>query len=805
MLPASFNRPAPVPAAMPTPLRDRSIFEIMWSHRLLLIVLGLLGFAAGVGVWKVVPPKYQASATVYVHRPPVSGNVNPFVSRGATAGAAPAQEAVLKSAAVLDAVLAEPGIGEGPVLSKQKDPQSYLEKKLRFSVADDKETLTLRFASTDPQEAADVVNAVVRNFVKAQSRRANMTLAEALAVDPEHTPHTEATLNTDADGTFGLNVGSREMMTRLAEQQLTRLSEEVIEATLALENAEARLAAARQNRQDFDALLQLAMDQNNNVQYDSSALTQIRQIEVALGVAQTRLSAAKQVLGPQHVMQRSYQANVHTLTDQLGEARADAAENLLQSFAQSRDQARARLDHLRQRTQAAQAAADHIAQLAIEVLSPAVPPRKPAGPKLVVFAAVGLILGLGLATFIGLVREVRRIADDFEAGAVDADDAPAGWAVTSMNAGALPAPHATGWDRPAPAVSDAPALLGVIPRIAATHRLVGPGYDRAADSLHQLRAVLQAIARQQDVATIAFVSPRRGTGRTSVTIGVASSLATAGTRVLAVDADLAGRIARKQVARAAARQTDAPQRPDGNLLGLAEQSGHFARDHQDDPPHHEHHEHEHANGHAGPLGIAGFLEGQPLQDCLKTAGNDRLAFLPASSAEDRHLGVFSDRKIVELIDQATPAFDLMLFDAGPIPGSLEAFTVASVVDGVVIVVEENQDMAEYQRTIQHLRVINAKVLGVVINKAAQADTPAPAPARNGDGHAPQPEPAHDDDAPDTHDSADFAAAGSGILAASIFTDRQAGYQEQDWELTAVNDLLPNDKDLDDIKTVPSKH
>ncbi|MEM1444748.1 MAG: AAA family ATPase [Planctomycetota bacterium] len=771
------NRPA---AAMPVTVHDRSIFEIMWSVRGKLIVFAVIGLLLGVAAWLTRPSVYEATSQIYVQRPPTSGQANPFRSEGATAAGPSAQEAILRSESVLNAALVRPGIGDGPVLTKERDPVAFLAKEVDIAVSEDKETLTLSFASTDPQEAADVLNAIVDEFIIAQSRRANLLINDAiespeaqLSAEEQEQRRQQA---AELAKRFTVSVGSREMMSRLAEQQLNRLSDAVIESELALEAANTRLSAARATYGDFDALLQLSMDQASGVKEDASAVAQIRRLEIATADAEKRLASAEQFMGKRHTFYRSYLTNAQTLREQLDTARETAAANLLDGFTKARDQAQARTELLRERVDTMQRAADQIAQLAIEVLSPAHPPRKPAGPKLPIFAAVGTVLGIALATFLGLIGEVRHLADataQAEANGLTALPAPdmAGWALGTSPVAALPAPASTGWNRPAPA-AEPPPLLGTIPRLAATHRMIGPGYDRAADSVHQFRAVLLAIARQRELRTVAFVSPRRGTGRTSVTVGLASSLATADVRVLAVDADLAGRIARRQTAEAAQAQP-APN-ADTGLTALAQRSGHFVGESGKAVPSPD----ANGDGHApqAPHGIAGFLDGLPLEECIKFASNDRLAFLPANNAEDRHLGIFSDRKITDLVAQTRDAYDLILFDAGPIPGSLEAFTVASVVEGVVIVVEENQDMAEYQRTLQHLRVINANVLGVVVNKAQRvAGSEIPE-----DGQAPETE------------GSEFAAAGSGILAASVFTDQQSGYQEEDWELTSINELLPDE-------------
>ncbi len=438
MYPALYEQPAnpPVPATNPA-WHDRSIFEVMWAAREPLIILAILGGLLGAGVWLVRPSVYEAAAQVYVNRPPASGNRDPFRSGGATAAGPSAQQAVMKSAAVLSAVLDQPGIRDGDLLSSKSDPLAHLTQKLRISVDEDKETFTLRFRSTDPQEASNVVNAVVAQYIQTPRNRANMQLGSATNNAPNN--------NTPAPA-FAVNVASREMMSRLAEQQLSRLTQEVIDASLELEAAQGRATAAQEMRGDANALLQLAMEDPGKVQYDPTAIELIRRIEIAYNTAQTRYRAAENVLGPQHPAYRTYASNVEVLGIQLKDARKTAAINLIETFNKSHQQAQIRLDRLQQRVAATRTAALQIDQLAIEILAPATPPRKPVAPKLFVNTAVGILAGLMIGTLLGLIGEVRRVAEMHE----QAGNAPApgGFMLTADTHQPPAAP--VGWARPAP-------------------------------------------------------------------------------------------------------------------------------------------------------------------------------------------------------------------------------------------------------------------------------------------------------------------------------------------------------------------
>src|SRR5690606_25008295 len=85
-------------------------------------------------------------------------------------------------------------------------------------------------------------------------------------------------------------------------------------------------------------------------------------------------------------------------------------------------------------------------------------------------------------------------------------------------------------------------LYGSVPQLSPDDPL-GEGADLTALAIHEIRGLMQIRARQDGAKAFAITSPSRGSGKTSLTVGLASSLALSGTRTLLVDCDLAGRVA----------------------------------------------------------------------------------------------------------------------------------------------------------------------------------------------------------------------------------------------------------------------
>lgn len=72
------------------------------------------------------------------------------------------------------------------------------------------------------------------------------------------------------------------------------------------------------------------------------------------------------------------------------------------------------------------------------------------------------------------------------------------------------------------------------------------------------------------------------------------------------------------------------------------------------------------------------------------------------------------------LDRWAEGYDFVLIDTPPMLSLPDTLAVAPYTDGVVLVVEEDKvRLADVERTLQNARVANVKVLGLVLNKAAQ--------------------------------------------------------------------------------------
>jgi polysaccharide biosynthesis transport protein len=124
------------------------------------------------------------------------------------------------------------------------------------------------------------------------------------------------------------------------------------------------------------------------------------------------------------------------------------------------------------------------------------------------------------------------------------------------------------------------------------------------------------------------------------------------------------------------------------------------------------------------MGLGAALAGGELSECMMPAGIENLHVMPLGSAEARHAGTVSPTALRRLVEAARQQFDVVLIDTGPFLGSLEAAAVASVSDGVVLVVSRGEQRLLAERCIRQLNAIGAALCGMVFNRARPQDVTA---------------------------------------------------------------------------------
>jgi succinoglycan biosynthesis transport protein ExoP len=269
-----------------------------------------------------------------------------------------------------------------------------------------------------------------------------------------------------------------------------------------------------------------------------------------------------------------------------------------------------------------------------ELVQRARPPTSPSAPKPARSLALGVMLGLLLAVGFTLIREQldRRLRDDSDV--MEVLDVP---------------------------------VLAAIPddRAVAQYRTAR---DRTAtEAFLMLRTNLRYFNVDEDLASILVVSAAPGDGKTTVSWNLACAEASAGKRVLFIEADL--------------------RRPTlGKQLGLAVKGG-------------------------LTLVLAGEMDPG---DTLTTANGVDIVMagpVPPNPAE-----LIESQRMRKLIEWGEEHYDRVIIDTPPADAVADAIPLVPVVSGVVIVTRMGHSRRDaLERLKTQLLNVDAPVLGVVLN------------------------------------------------------------------------------------------
>jgi Mrp family chromosome partitioning ATPase/uncharacterized protein involved in exopolysaccharide biosynthesis len=224
-------------------------------------------------------------------------------------------------------------------------------------------------------------------------------------------------------------------------------------------------------------------------------------------------------------------------------------------------------------------------------------------------------------------------------------------------------------------------MLGILPRIGKAE----PSSEQmlsAARCVHQIRVRLLAnppINGGNGCRVYMVSSAGPGEGKTSVTIALGLSFASAGYRTLLIDGDWIGR--------GLTRRFRAEDKP-----GLCESLK------------------------AGDPSVA---MSYPL--LAGAGGRGTLQVLTSGHSDVADAYSISQQALHQLLQRAKREFDIVLIDTGPILGSVEASILAQEVDSVIFTIKHGQNRSSVAHAVGALRGLGTPVAGFIFNQARDHD------------------------------------------------------------------------------------
>lgn len=111
-----------------------------------------------------------------------------------------------------------------------------------------------------------------------------------------------------------------------------------------------------------------------------------------------------------------------------------------------------------------------------------------------------------------------------------------------------------------------------------------------------------------------------------------------------------------------------------------------------------------------------LLQPDDLESMLSWLPNENLYILPSGITVPTASELLSSSRFSDLLDQLAEAFDYVIIDTPPVLVVSDALSTIPQTDGAVVVVRHNQTtMPQLRDTVDMIRNVNGKVLGVNLN------------------------------------------------------------------------------------------
>ena len=711
---------------------ELSIVELLWRRRWIMIACVAASLICGLIYLQLATPLYKSTARVYVQPQELTGS--PSASSPFADATTAAHVELLTSDTVLSAALSDPqAAGAVAAFAGEMDAVRALRNRLGVRAGEKERIVSVSIDTANPQDSALIVNRVVEAYVAQQRKRHEATAAGA--IDRLRGELGESV--ADAAGAM------TERDPQEIAQRLQELEKRLTDAEIATSEAQSLVEASK--RTDDIVGLQQLLSAGGIEGARDVMLVQNELLSLLSAVEQERERLGR--LGPNHPSVTALDRQATAVQRRISDWRSATIGGIRLRLREHAAALVRQEAQVRAAVEAHQALAATIVRVPVVLIDPAHPADIASSPNKKQVLGLSLAMGLVLGGALVLALDHRAHASAARA---------------TLPSTELHSPE----DLEVGATPDT-LLLGVVPETKSSAD-PAPAWDTTASSIHHVRAMLQIRARNLGHRTFAVTSPRRGAGKTSVTVGLATSMAISGTRTLVIDCDLASRMPQTQNGTNTMRGAPLDQVLHGR--GYVRNG-----DAKDALP-------------VKPYGLAAMIDGLSLEQCLTRGSVPNLDVLPAGLVQADHISRMSDRFIRKLLDEVAPAYDMVLIDTGPVPGSVEALMVCSRVDGVLVVAQHGEERKQYDKTISYLRVLGARLAGTIFNRFGGSASATAEPA----GFIPHARP---------RELKTNEKLGSGLLAATVLN----GSAKHDSAMDDDKDIVVSDLgDLVDVLKTPSE-
>ncbi|MCX7303933.1 MAG: polysaccharide biosynthesis tyrosine autokinase, partial [Hyphomicrobiales bacterium] len=297
------------------------------------------------------------------------------------------------------------------------------------------------------------------------------------------------------------------------------------------------------------------------------------------------------------------------------------------------------------------------------VLTQATPAQKKSSPKSMITMALAGLGGLALGLMLALARELSDRTFRTPAQIERVLGIPC--------LGILPKLPRSEARRPMPSRKEAGRVLAS--DLGVFQHVVKAPLSRFAETLRSVKLAIDFASADNGMRVIGVVSSMPGEGKSTTAMNIAELIASSGSSVLVIDADLRSPTLTREVTPEA----------EGGLFEF-------------------------------------LVDNVPINDLIHTDEVRRLKFLPAAGkgGAGQKTDLIGSTKMAQLLTAARQTYNYVIVDLPPLAPVIDAKAIAGAVDGFVFVIEWGEtSTATVSDALHNAPLVNQKIVGCILNKA----------------------------------------------------------------------------------------
>jgi capsular exopolysaccharide synthesis family protein len=303
-------------------VQHESLLETLLRQRwTVLVTAGFFLTCAIIYLIKAVPI-YTSSSSIYVEQtgPKLISEYEGVMTR--SKNYLNTQGEVIKSTPILAKVVEKPEIQQLKTFDEVDNLVTFLKMNLQVNIGRKDDIITVSFDSPYPEEAAQLVNEVVSEYINYHASQKRSTVSEVLRILQKEKVKRDKELSEKFDNlleftrTNGVTAFEHQG-DHIVLRRLSTLSDALTKAQLETISAKADLEAAEKMATDPERLKYLAL---SNTQGTAAAISnsEEREIRLKLRELQQRLQEARRQCTDEHPLVAELMAKISNLEEQLG-------------------------------------------------------------------------------------------------------------------------------------------------------------------------------------------------------------------------------------------------------------------------------------------------------------------------------------------------------------------------------------------------------------------------------------------------------------------------------------------------------